>query len=1068
MNELEIFAAAISAPNPREREELLEQHCADHPEQRKRIEQLLQAHFAAQPVLDDQAPGPTANYIEPFERADAVIGGKYTLIEPIGEGGMGAIWRAKQSEPVKRFVAIKFIKAGMDSKQVMARFDAERQALALMDHPNIAKVLDGGLHAGRPYFIMELVKGVPITEFCDVRKLTPKERLELFIPVCHAIQHAHQKGLIHRDIKPTNVLVALYDDRPVVKVIDFGVAKATGGALSEASIDTGLGAVVGTPQYMSPEQATFNNLDIDTRTDVYALGVLLYELLTGSPPFSRKELEKLGLLEMLRIVRDEEPPRPSTKLSSSEALPTISANRGTEPRKLAGLLRNELDWIVMKALEKDRSRRYETANGFASDVQRYLSGEAVQAHPPSAVYQFRKFVRKHKVPVMAASLVLLLLLLGVGGTSIGLVQVNAARATAEQKETEANAMLKFFDDHVFAAARPKDQDYGLGYNISLLEAIETSLPALATSFADQPLVEARLRTSLGKTFSHLGDFDKSTEQHERASAILGQHYPADHPSILTSKSNLAISYAHLNRHKEALTLFEETLAKRKQVLPENHPDILISMNNLANWYAAINRQTEAVKLFEQTQEIQKRVLAPDHEDTLRTMNNLAMSYSALNRCEEARRDFENVLARRKKILGPFHPDTLMTMNNLASCYGMLGRYSDAVNLLKSALEEQERTLPSDHPATLLTKQNLATAFAAMNLQKEAQQLREETLAARTRALPKNHPLTLTSMNDLALSYAAANRPEDATRLLRETLELRKKALPPNHPDTLMSMNNLASAYGTAHRYQEAIRLLKETLELRKKASPPNHPDTLMTMSNLARGYLATNQRSAALALYQQTLALSKEALPSDHPATLTCLSDLANCYAANNNFSEALKLHEEALVARRRVLVAGHPHIFDSMGSLVLVLSALNQDAEAIPLIDEIAATATGPSIDPSLVPTMLTLRMQHFQKSGDAQQCQTTAQIWEKCSRQDAPSLYQAACFRAIAAAVQAQAKTADAKVLAQAEADAAMSWLRKAIDAGWSDHRHMKQDGDLHFLRGRDDYQKLIAELEGNASTQ
>jgi serine/threonine protein kinase len=353
---------------------------------------------------------------------------------------MGSVWRAKQTEPVKRFVAVKLIKAGMDSRQVLARFEAERQALALMDHPNIAKVLDGGLHEQRPFFVMELVKGVPITEYCDSCKLTPKERLELFVPVCQAIQHAHQKGIIHRDIKPSNVLIALYDDRPVVKVIDFGVAKATGGTLTEQTIDTGFGGVVGTPQYMSPEQATLNNLDIDTRSDVYALGVLLYELLTGSPPFSRRELEMKGLLEVLRVVREEEPPRPSTKLSTADALQTLSANRGTEPKKLTGLLRNDLDWIVMKALEKDRARRYETASGFAVDVQRYLSGEAVQAHPPSTSYRLKKFVRRNKGQVIATSLILFTLVAGLIGTTLGIVlakrQEGYVNALARQLETQ--------------------------------------------------------------------------------------------------------------------------------------------------------------------------------------------------------------------------------------------------------------------------------------------------------------------------------------------------------------------------------------------------------------------------------------------------------------------------------------------------------------------------------------------------------------------------------------------------------------------------------------------------------
>src|SRR5262245_34026368 len=406
MNEQTLFAEALERADPQERAAFLDQACSGDATLRKRIERLHAQHQHAGSFLEVPARDPVATVDEaPITERPGTMIGRYQLVEEIGEGGMGSVWMAQQTEPVKRLVALKLIKAGMDSKQVLSRFEAERQALALMDHPNIAKVLDGGLHEHRPFFVMELVKGVPITDYCDARKLTPKERLELFVPVCQAIQHAHQKGIIHRDIKPSNVLIALYDDRPVVKVIDFGVAKATGAALTERTIDTGFGGVVGTPQYMSPEQATFNNLDIDTRSDVYALGVLLYELLTGSPPFTRKELEKKGLLEMLRVVREEEPPRPSTKLSTADALPTLSANRGTEPKKLTGLLRNELDWIVMKALEKDRARRYQTANGFAADVQRYLSGDAVLAHPPSVGYRMSKFARRNRRALATAGVV---------------------------------------------------------------------------------------------------------------------------------------------------------------------------------------------------------------------------------------------------------------------------------------------------------------------------------------------------------------------------------------------------------------------------------------------------------------------------------------------------------------------------------------------------------------------------------------------------------------------------------------------------------------------------------------
>jgi serine/threonine protein kinase len=355
--------------------------------------------------------------------------GRYRLLELMGEGAMGCVWMSQQMEPVKRLVAIKLIKGGIDSKSVLARFEAERQALALMDHPNIAKVFDGGVTGhGSPYFAMELVKGVPITCYCDERKLTVRERLALFIPVCQAVQHAHLKGVIHRDLKPNNVLVARYDDRPSPKVIDFGIAKAVGQPLTDNTLVTGFGAIIGTPAYMSPEQATLDELDLDTRSDIYALGVLLYELMTGSTPFG-DESKSAGLFELLRIIREKEPPRPSTKVSIAESLPAVAANRGTEPRSLASLLHSDLDWIVMKALEKDRNRRYETANGLAADIERYLAGEAVRAHPPSATYRLRKLVLRNRGPLVAAFAVLIVLMGGVAASTW-----QAAERTREQAE----------------------------------------------------------------------------------------------------------------------------------------------------------------------------------------------------------------------------------------------------------------------------------------------------------------------------------------------------------------------------------------------------------------------------------------------------------------------------------------------------------------------------------------------------------------------------------------------------------------------------------------------------------
>ena len=434
MNESEVFTNALMFAKPAEQAAYLDEACAGDPRLRAAVEALLRAR-ASDPDFLEQPAAALAGTTDasvghpsvsaqpaPTKQPGGVLAGRYKLLEEIGEGGMGTVWMAQQTEPVKRLVAVKVIKPGMDSKQVLARFEAERQALALMDHPNIAKVFDAGTteaHGrtsaglGRPYFVMELVKGVPITKYCDEHRLTPRQRLELFVPVCHAVQHAHQKGIIHRDLKPSNVLVAQYDDRPVPKVIDFGVAKAAGQPLTDQSVHTSFGAVVGTVEYMSPEQATFNQLDIDTRSDIYSLGVLLYELLTGTTPLQNKRVREATLLEVLRLVREEEPPRPSTRLSTTEELPSIAANRGVEPKKLRGLVRGELDWIVMKALEKDRNRRYETANSLAMDVQRYLADEVVAARPPSAAYRLRKFARRNRAHLTLAT-ALGVLLLGAG------------------------------------------------------------------------------------------------------------------------------------------------------------------------------------------------------------------------------------------------------------------------------------------------------------------------------------------------------------------------------------------------------------------------------------------------------------------------------------------------------------------------------------------------------------------------------------------------------------------------------------------------------------------------------
>jgi WD40 repeat protein/serine/threonine protein kinase len=451
MTERDLFEAALELP-PESRLAYLDGACGGDAALRQRLEALLSKHDRAGRFLESPAACPVATVDEPGGERPGTVVGPYKLLEQIGEGGFGVVFLAEQTQPVRRKVALKVLKPGMDTRQVVARFEAERQALALMDHPNIAKVFDGGTTpSGRPYFVMELVKGVPITEFCDQNRLTPRQRLELFLPVCQAVQHAHQKGIIHRDLKPSNVLVSRHDATPVVKVIDFGVAKALGQELTDKTLFTGVAQMVGTPLYMSPEQAGMGDLDVDTRSDVYSLGVLLYELLTGTTPFAKERFNQAAYDEIRRIIREEEPPRPSTRLSESkDSLPSISALRHTEPAKLTKLVRGELDWIVMKALEKDRGRRYETANGFAMDVQRYLADEAVLACPPSVAYRLRAFARRNKRVLATVVVIALALILGTTLSiwqairaihAEGLANANSQRAEEERRAAKTQEEL---------------------------------------------------------------------------------------------------------------------------------------------------------------------------------------------------------------------------------------------------------------------------------------------------------------------------------------------------------------------------------------------------------------------------------------------------------------------------------------------------------------------------------------------------------------------------------------------------------------------------------------------------
>jgi serine/threonine protein kinase/Flp pilus assembly protein TadD len=786
-DEAAIFDAARRIKVPEDRRLYLEQVSSKDRNLRVRIEALLRVHDEEPGFLEPPTQERDASLAPLARQRQGVRIGQYSLLEQIGEGGMGTVYLAEQHHPMQRKVALKIIKRGLGSGQVIARFEAERQTLALMDHPNIAKVLDAGnavevsaaAGTGTPYFVMEWVRGVPITAYCDAHRLTPHERLRLFLPVCHAVQHAHQKGIIHRDLKPPNVLVTQYDGQPVPKVIDFGIAKATRRELNERTLHTELGAIIGTLEYMSPEQAELGQSDIDTRSDIYSLGVVLYELLTGTTPLQAKWLSGAVLLDLLRLVRDEESLPPSTRLATSEELPAIAVNRGFEPKRLCGLVRGDLDWIVMKCLEKDRTRRYETANALARDLERYLNEEPVEAGPPSVGYRLRKFARKHRKLLAAAAVFALLLAAGIvvstwqalratlaeQATSRERDKAVAEKARADEQAAVAEAVNRFFNYDLLLQASPEvtpDRD------LTLRTVLDRASRKIERGFESQPLVEARIRTTLAVTYQSLGEYAAAERHGLRARDLYRDALGPEHLQTLAAMNNLAVVFTLQGKFEEARRLHEESLQTRRRVHGPEHPRTLGEMNNLAELLVRQDRLEEARQLHEENLQLRRRILGPEDSETLQSMMNLAGALRAQGQWEEARKLLVQTLELNHRLRPPEYAARASIMGDLAQVLTMIGREDEARRMYEDGLQLSRRVNGAKHPDTLLTMNNFAWLLATA----VAPQLRDPPRAVKlAKEITAVAPEKGDAWNTLGVAYYRACNWQAAILALEESERL---------------------------------------------------------------------------------------------------------------------------------------------------------------------------------------------------------------------------------------------------------------------------------------------------------
>ncbi len=1141
---------------------------------------------------DEPTPSLEATLVRGTPVRPGGVIGPYKLMEQIGEGGFGLVYVAEQQEPVKRRVALKVIKPGMDTRDVIARFEAERQALAMMDHPNIARVLDAGAtDSGRPFFVMELVRGLPITEYCDKNRLTPRERLELFVSVCHAVQHAHLKGIIHRDLKPSNVLVTTHDGVPVPKVIDFGVAKALHQQLTDKTIYTQFAQMIGTPLYMSPEQAEMGALDIDTRTDIYSLGVLLYELLTGTTPFDKNRLTKVAYDELVRMIREEEPPKPSTRMSqTTESLSTIAAERGTEPAKLSKMFRGDLDWIVMKALEKSRSRRYETASAFAADVTRYLNDEPVEASPPSAAYRFKKFAKRYRTALATATAFVCLLIAAVIVSGWLALREKSARSAADQNAQLADEQRqialaeKSRAEANFAEARRAEEDArasaaraekALAAEASARLQTRKALDEMSSqviadwlsqkdlkldstqekflqnalasyqSFASAAGDSEDVRYSAADAHVRIGDIyqklarlpeaEQANRQAIEALSALAKQFPRQaryRAREAAAYHNLATILWDLGKPKESEAAEVQGRALRQQLVkdfpddPKFHQDLGNSDSALAALYSRTRRPKEADEAYHNTLTELKTLVAshPAERSYRRSLANSqaawAYTLSDRGRHEESEAAYREGLALRRKLVAEA-PDDPAYRSELAkdlNAFGVSlkdrGRNKEAEDVEKESLALWKQ-LAADYPSVADYHELLAYAYQSIGIlyertgrMQEAEQNIRDSVAARRR-LAVDFPKSLAfrehlgqSLNNLGVLLYLTNRRTESERLYREAIDVSRQlaADAPTviaHRDNLgVRLYNLAVLFQRDDHNEQAIAAFREAIAVYRKLAEelPQIPEYRRTLAICLEAVASTlkdmGKVEESLTTDAEAIAILKQMLKQD-PKTPQNSEELANSLdkqglhflavkksaEAGASFTEAISVYEKLVAA-----VPDEAHYGEELArALVHQAQFLRERRDytkslllldrARPLLD--AALKANPryslyQLDASAQRTAVA---QCLVGTGKFAEGLAAAEAIAGLGWDPANDCYNSACALAQCVAVidaqnalPAEKRTEQSRLFSER----AIAQLNLAQKKGFTDAAQARKDDDLRSLRGRKDFEAVLAEIEAKAPKQ